>query len=44
MIEYVVKNSIENNWTGLFWDKYQDKNDEVVGINGRTLNQAPRPL
>jgi len=44
MVEHVVKSSIENTWVGLFWDKYEQKEDEVIGANGKKLNQAPTPI
>ena len=44
VITHVVNLSIENNWTGLFWEKYNNNNDDVVGINGKRLGAAPTPL
>ena len=44
VITHVVNLSIENNWTGLFWEKYNDNNTDVVGINGKRLGSAPTPL
>jgi hypothetical protein len=39
MVEYVVDNSIENNWAGLFWEKYteEDKPAEYA-LSSKPLN------